>query len=217
MAARGSMAVHVLRARYLAADEGPEAARRYLEEHCADHLLTDRSTLLCYYRLWWQIEAKQDGFFDRDSLVLPFQPAQWTRLLELATARLRIDGEQDNCMALFHSGWALLQIGQTVRAKEVFDHLEIVSLESYRRGRTLALLSNPDGNPQVLFGETRARRLGNRGLAWVEDLRLEVPFSLYEFDDVAGRPGRRVGPFHLALNYRGAFAQPPHKFSPPKN
>jgi hypothetical protein len=214
MEVRGALAVHSLRARFLVEDEGVEAARRYLEKNCHDFLLTDRSVLSCYYRLWWRSETREPSFFEHDSLTPAFNREQWRRLAELAQARLSLEGEKDNCMALFHLGWSLLQVGgQSARAKEVFDHLQTVSLESYRRGRTLALLTAADGTPVEFFGESRAHRQGNRGFAWVEDLRLEIPFSLYEFGDVGARPGRSIGPFHLALNYRGMFAQPTHRFT----
>jgi hypothetical protein len=108
MTERGSLAVHVLRSRFLVQDQGLDAARSYLEQNCGDSLLADRSVLLCYYRLWWQTETGEVGYFDHDSLVLPFSPHQWTRLAELAEARLQLDGEHDNCTALFHLGWALL-------------------------------------------------------------------------------------------------------------
>jgi hypothetical protein len=213
MSARGGTAVHILKARFMAADTavGPVVARDYLKSNCGSQIFVDRETLLCYYRLWWRSETKEEGFFDRDHLTLKFDQAQWSELADLARARLRLEGEQDNCMALFHLGWALLQTGHSADAKEAFDHLELVSIDSYRRGRTLAILSRPDGTPRELIGESRGRRMGNRGVAWVDELRMEVPYSMHDFDDAGGRPGRRIGPFHLALNYRGIFAQPTFK------
>ena len=175
--------------------------------------MSNRSTLLLYYRLWWNAETKLPSFFDQRTLCLPFCEAQWRRLAELAEAYLRLDGERANNTALFHLGWAKLQFGESQRSAEVFDYLATVSL-SYRRGRSLALISYPDGRPREFVGEPRNRQAGNRGVAWVDDLRLEVRFAPQEFPIPETRQGRQVIYFHIALNYRGFFAQPTHRYNP---
>ncbi len=127
-----------LEARYKQQTEGPAAARAFLEERLRPQdILSNRSTLLLYYRLWWNAEAHLPSFFDKSSLCLPFSEAQWRRLAELAESYLTLDGERDNNMALFHLGWARLQLGESHRSGEVLDHLATVSL-SHRRGRSLA-------------------------------------------------------------------------------
>ena len=157
-----------LEARYKQQTEGPAAARAFLEERLRPQdILSNRSTLLLYYRLWWNAEAHLPSFFDKSSLCLPFSEAQWRRLAELAESYLTLDGERDNNMALFHLGWARLQLGESHRSGEVLDHLATVSL-SHRRGRSLALISDPHGQPREFIGEPRSRQTGNRGVAWVE-------------------------------------------------
>jgi len=214
MEKRNSPAANSLRARYLDKDKGPEAARRFLEEKLGEEgVLRERSTLMLYYRLWWRTETGLRSFFERDALCLSFSAGQWQRLVKLAEARLALEGERDNNVGLFHLGWGLLQLGETQRSSQVFDRLATVSL-SYRRGRSLALISQPDGRPREFVGEYRGRVFDGRGLAWIDDLRLEVRFSPLEFPLPENRSGLPVGPFHLALNYRGVFAQPIHRYKP---
>ena len=209
---QGSPAASVLRARYIREQQGAVAARRFLEERSPGQLLTDRTVLVYYYRLWWESETGEQGFFDRDQLVLPFNEPQWSRLRELAEHRLQLEGEQDHFTALFHLGWACFQTGQFIRAREAFDRLDTVSVTSPRRARTLALVSDDNGDPRNFFGETRQRRSGDRGWVWVEDLRLEIPFPFHEFELGPYQPGRSMGPFHIALNFRGMFARPTHRY-----
>ncbi len=170
--------------------------------------------MLLYYRLWWHAETGRRVFFDKETLCLPFVPAQWRRLADLSEACLKLDGERDNNKALFHHAWALLQLGETQRSVEFFDHLATISL-SPRRGRSLALISDPQGQPREFVGEPRGRQAGSRGIAWVNELRMEVRYSQQEFPTSEARQGRQVILFHLALNYRGIFARPIHRYRPP--
>jgi hypothetical protein len=211
MQERGSPAAHTMKARYLASSKGSVEARSYLESVAGLDLLRDRSLLLYYYRLWWQTETGLDKYFPDYHLTLPFRRDQWQRLGDLAEARRQLEGERDNCLALFHLSWSCLQLGQGERAREVLAHLDAASGESFRRGRTLALLADAGGLPRELTAETRGRA-DTRGRAWIDELRLDVNFSLFDFPDVGTRSGRLLGPFHLALNYRGAFAQPINRY-----
>jgi hypothetical protein len=216
MERRGTNAIHTLKARLLEREAerkhpgtGSRKALEYLEKYVdTDSSQTDRAVLLLYYRLWWRVRTGLEGFFAKDHLCLKFGENEWRRLAELAEQRLQLEGETTNPMALFHLGWAKLQLGQTARAKEAFHQLTLVSVGSFRRGRTLALVSQPDGTARQYFGETRGRLADSGGLVWVEDLRQEVRYSAMEFGETDTRPGHLIGPLCIALNYRGVFAQP---------
>ncbi len=212
MIQKGMNAAHTLRARYIGQERGCAAARAYIEDKCANILEIDRPVLLYYFRLWWETETRYPSYFDHDHMTLAFTASQWARLAKLARARLSLEGEQDNCVSLFHLGWASLQTGQTLQAREAFERLEMVSADSFRRARSLCVISNVDGSPREFLGETRGRIVGNRGRGWIDELRMEIDYPLSEFSEVDTRPGRPLGPFHIALNYRGAFAQPLHRF-----
>ena len=40
------------------------------------------------------------------------------------------------------------------------------------------------------------------GRVWIEDLRIGIPYKVFEFGDPVG-PGELLGPFHIAMNYPG--------------
>ena len=203
---RGNYAIHALIARGIAAEEGgAQKALQYLTENCKDHLLTERTLLLLYYRLWWRLNSDLGGFFIPEEIVLPFSSSKWQKLLGLAKSRLSFEGESENQLAIFHTAWSCLQLGYSKDAQEYLRLLDTLSVGNFRRGRALALLSNSDGKPQEFTGEARSGTFAHKGKVWIEDLRLEVPYMTAQFPDAAG--GTLSG-FHIALNYRGAFVQP---------
>jgi len=211
MIARGSLSAHTLHAREIETHAGNKKARVYLESHCRDSLLSDRHLLLLYHRLWWETETGLHGYFPHDHMLLPFAENQWESLIEISTARLALEGESRNRLALFHRGWALLQQELSRESFETFGNLASVSEGAFRRGRTLAVLSDELGAPRSFYGEVRGSGDARRGRAWVDELRLEIPFNSFEFEDQERASGAPFGPFHIALNYRGAFAQRPER------
>lgn len=213
MMQKAPTSAHVLRARFLEQDHDAFTALKYLEEHCSDSLLTDRLVLLLYYRLWWQNRVGQKRFFPEDHLTLDFSSDDWRKLRELAEARLSLAGESDSRLALFHLGWAALQLELGSEASHAFHQLDAVSVGSFRRGRSLAIVSLPEGRPREFFGETRPTA-GVSGRAWLDALRIEIPYRPFEFSDVPKRGGEPLGPFHIALNYRGPFAVPVSRSRP---
>ena len=144
-------------------------------------------------------------FFIPDEITLPFNSSRWQKLLELSKSRLSFEGESENQLAIFHAAWSNLQLGYSKDALEYLRLLDTLSVGNFRRGRALALLSNPEGEPQEFTGEARSGTFAHKGKVWIEDLRLEVPYMTAQFPDAAG--GTLSG-FHIALNYRGAFVQP---------
>ena len=72
--------------------------------------------------------------------------------------------------------------------------------------------SDADARPLEFTGETRASQYSHLGRVWIEDLRIEIPYKVFEFGDPVG-PGELLGPFHIAMNYRGAYAQPVSRYS----
>lgn len=209
---RGNYSVHTLIARAIQESEGVASALRYLQKECGEVLTTERVVLLLYYRLWWSAASGEANFFPRDELTLAFASDEWRTLQHLAESRLSLEGESDNRLALFHLAWSELQLGHTQRANDVFRQLETISVGSFRRGRTLALISDADGRPREFTGETRASQLSHLGRVWIEDLRIEIPYKVFEFGDPVG-PGDLLGPFHIAMNYRGAYAEPVSRYA----
>ena len=203
---RGDYSVHALIARSIANGYGPESAIHYLKENCGDVLLEERSILFLYYRLWWKLNSQQEGFFAVDQLVLRWTAEQWRELKDLAKSRLGLEGERENRVALFHLAWSSIQLGESKTSQGILRQLETVSMGSFRRGRSLAIISDTKG-AREFSGEVRPNPYPHLGRVWVEELRMEIPYKVFEFGDPKD-PGDVLKPFHIALNYRGAYAQP---------
>ena len=100
-------------------------------------------------------------------------------------------------------------------ANLAFRQLDTVSIGSFRRGRTLAIVSSSEGAAREFFGETRSPA-GVSGRVWLDSLHIEIPYRFLEFSDIPKRAGETLGPFHIALNYRGPFAVPVSRSRPEK-
>ena len=207
----GDYSVHALIARKRLDSQGVDAAIDYLQSNCGDVLHDERPVLLLFYRLWWRKNAGDFGYFGKDQLSLSLAPDKWSELKKLAESRLSLDGESDSRIALFHLAWAGLQLGDPIKAVDAFKHLETVSTGSFRRGRSLAIVSDDKG-PREFNGEVRPNIYPHVGRVWVEEVRMELPYKVFEFGDPL-EPGEPLGPFHIAMNYRGAFAQPVSRYS----
>jgi energy-coupling factor transporter ATP-binding protein EcfA2 len=209
---RGTPEAHALRARLLERDpllmDGPAQALRYLESNCAGELRHNRHILAIYYRVWWRVHTGLDTFFPEDKLVLSLSPDKWRQLRDLADARRDFDPESINQMAAFHGAWASLELDETASAMRVFGMLSQASEGAVRRARSLALLSDGNGRARKLRGEIRSCTPHGRGRAWVPALREELPFNALDFGEINRKIGAPLGPFVVALNYRGAFLQP---------
>ncbi len=212
MSERGTPEAHALRARLLerapSLIDGPVQALQYLESNCPSELLHNRHILAIYYRVWWRVHTGLDTFFPEDKLVLKLRPEQWRRLRDLADARRDFDPESINQMAAFHGAWASLELDETASAMRVFGMLSQASEGAVRRARSLALLSDGHGRARKLRGEIRSSTPHGRGRAWVPELREELPFNVVDFGEINRKVGAPLGPFVVALNYRGAFLQP---------
>ena len=212
LSSRNSAAGHALRARLLEHDEslvdGSQQALDYLDGHCSESIHEDRHLLAVYYRVWWKAHTGHSTFFPEDRLVLNLSKDDWQRFANLADTRVECDPSGPNQMARFHGAWARLELGDVDTAMRKFHSLAASSDGAVRRARSLALLSDGRGEQQKFRGEIRSISPQGRGRVWVSDLREELPFNLSEFGDVNHRIGAPLGPFVVALNYRGAFAQP---------
>lgn len=206
--ARGSNALHVLVAREHRRHEGAAIARNYLETHCSNAILTERAVLLLYLRVWWESETGFDSFLGSERACLAFGEQQWAQLEQLTTARLRLEGEEDNAVTHFLRACALLHLRRVEDAAKAYDYVARLGLGGFRRSRSLMLLSDPTGKPRLLTAEFQGRRQGGICLAWCDELRVNIRFQPLEHDLSDPRPGTWLRPFHLALNFRGMYAEP---------
>lgn len=224
-ASRGSPVAHTFKARYLIETEkGVPVARQYLEEHCNarqylegnpenGELERNRAVLLLYTRYWWQTETGYQSYLHEDRMCLAFSPEKWKQLKTLMELRLDLEGEKESGTALLLRACALVHLNQVEEAVKVFDKLDRLRVGGYRRLRTLFLLCNDQGKPEQFSAEFKGMRgSGDRYYVWCDQLRAKVAFHPNEFDLKEVRPGKLIGPFHLAINFRGFFAEPLRRF-----
>jgi hypothetical protein len=188
-------------------DKNARTAREYLDEFCHDVLLTDRSVLVLYTRLWWESQSGLTEYFPQDRLCLSFGPSEWRRWRELNAALAQQEGERENGRAMFFVGASSVHLGQTAEANAIFQRLDVLNVGGYRRARSLLLVTDANGRPRQFSGEFRGRRRGAMHLAWCDELALDIPFNAAEHG-ANPRAGQVIGPFHVALNFRGPYAEP---------
>lgn len=198
---------HVLKARHiLEFSKDVDGACDYIvSQFSGDELYQDRYALLFYYRLWWLRHTGNTRYFKPDTpLLLNFSDEKWKELLHLTEARLKLEGEKENSLVLFHAAWALIQKNNGRRAKDFLDLLKSGTKGSARRGRALAVISTPNGAPKEFSGQTRFSTDSVNGRCWVDSLQMELPYKYFDFYN-SKRSGTPLGPFYVALNYRGAY------------
>jgi hypothetical protein len=200
---------HVLKARHMleSSQDADGACKYILEQFPGEDIYQNRYALLFYYRLWWSIHTGSKRYFKPDTpFLLSLPNEKWGELQKLAEARLKLDGEKENSLALFHAAWALIQINNGRQAR---DHLELLkngSKGSSRRGRALTIISTSDGKTREFNGQTRFSTDPVNGRCWIDSLQMELPYKYFDFNN-GKHTGTPLGPFQVALNYRGAYIQ----------
>jgi len=212
MSERGSSAVYSLLARDIASREGDRAAVEYMDRSCSDLLLRERHLLVLYMRLWWRAETGFDGYFPHERLCISFMSDQWSRLRDLAVARLACSGEEIHPATRFFQACAMLHLGDAPGAARLLDDLDRSGVGGFRRSRSLVLAADEHGEPSRYSAEYQGRRRGSRFLAWCDELRTNVFFIPNDFRLPDPRPGTNLGEFHLSIQFRGLLAEPTFRY-----
>jgi len=133
----------------------------------------------------------------------------WDECLALADA-IPDAGGYDRYRRDFLRGLSLFHRGQYQSSKEVFRRLDDESRDLSARIISKYLASNTNGTAVQYTGRViSATPDGRRGVAWVNELHIEVPFIPIRFSVADYRKKGDILPaFHIAFNMRGALADP---------
>jgi hypothetical protein len=202
---RGSTACDELIARRLLGEGRAEAAYLHLEEYCPPSTENTRVARL-RLRTWWQWKTGFDSFFPRQRVRLGLDRNQWRRLLELIDAALRF--EPESATLQFLRTVALMHLDRVVEGVEILRELDRLAVGGVRRSKLLFLVSDDAGRAVSFSAMYQGKRLGNRYVAWCDNIRQNVTFVPREHGRAEPRAGSTVGPFHLAIEFRGLYADP---------
>jgi hypothetical protein len=143
-------------------------------------------------------------------MCLKFGTEEWRALKGLAETRRKIEG--NSSVALFHLAWALCQLGDASAARPLFRILERdEEWGGIRRSTAMVLLSDSDGEPLTFFGTPKPELSPGRGRLWISDLGDDVPYYPSAGDVESARTDGALGPFHVALNFRGPLLEKPSR------
>jgi hypothetical protein len=119
-------------------------------------------------------------------------------------------GDFDRYRLDFLRGLSLFHLGLHKNSQDVFRRLDHDSEDLSTRIVSTYLASGPEGKARVFTGRVAwAAPDGRRGLAWVDQLSIEVPFIPHRFSVSDFRQKGEILPsFHIAFNMRGALADP---------
>jgi hypothetical protein len=158
--------------------------------------------------LFWELKTGKP-FLRGERQALAFTEADWSECLRIADA-IPVAGDFDRYRLDFLRGLSLFHLGSYRASEEVFRRLDRESQDLSSRIVSAYLASASDGNASVFTGRVVwATPDGRRGIAWVDQLHIEVPFIPQRFSVTDfRRKGDILPSFHIAFNMRGALADP---------
>ncbi|AKT37937.1 hypothetical protein [Chondromyces crocatus] len=204
--AKGSTAADLLLARGMLAQDDAAAACKHLEKHCEDKLTTDPRVATFYLRAWWKAQTGHPRFFPHQRLTPSFGSAGWARLERLVSARLAF--EPDSGMLRFLRAAALLHLRRIPESVDLLRDLDREALGGSRRSKALFLHADEAGKPIPYTAVYQGKRTSSALLVWCDALRQNITFIPQEHGRQEPRVGSSVGPFHLAMTFRGLYADP---------
>lgn len=158
--------------------------------------------------LFWELKTGKP-FMRGERQVLTFSETDWNECLRITDA-IPVAGDFDRYRLDFLRGLSLFHLGSYRASEEVFRRLDRESHDLSSRVVSAYLASGSDGKARLFTGRVVwATPDGRRGIAWVDQLRIEVPFIPQRFSvSDFRRKGDVLPSFHIAFNMRGALADP---------
>jgi hypothetical protein len=158
--------------------------------------------------LFWELKTGK-RFLRGEREVLAFTDADWNECIRIADA-IPTAAEFDRYRLDFLRGLSLFHLESYRNSEEVFRRLDRESENLSSRIVSTYLASSADGQARAFTGRVVwATPDGRRGIAWVDQLGIEVPFIPQRFSVADFRQKGDILPsFHIAFNMRGALADP---------
>lgn len=158
--------------------------------------------------LFWKLKTGK-RFLRGERQTLAFTEADWSECIRIADAIPNM-GDFDRYRLDFLRGLSLFHLGSYRSSEEVFRLLDEESQDLSSRIVSAYLASDSAGKARVFTGRVNwASQDGRRGIAWVDQLSIEVPFIPLRFSvSDFRRKGDVLPTFHIAFNMRGALADP---------
>ncbi|MFC5745889.1 hypothetical protein [Actinomadura rugatobispora] len=163
--------------------------------------------------LFWESKTGK-RFLRGEREIVALTEHDWHECLTIADA-IPDAGGYDRYRRDFLRGLSLFHRGQYQSSKAVFRQLDDESRDLSSRVISKYLASNSDGTAALYTGRViSATPDGRRGVAWVNELHIEVPFIPIRFSVSDYRKRGEILPaFHIAFNMRGALADPISRFA----
>lgn len=187
------------------------AAFNYLQQF-EDKIQDDGRCLFLLFRCWWVMSAKTQPLSGEKKTV-PLSPDQWEYCLLLTEKILRCNGFENIAVVLYIKGLSEFHIGLMNEMSKTFRMLEsLTDFSSYgnRRIKKSYLASTVSGRARTFSGEivsnystTGSQRFGD---LYINELKLNVRFSLYEFKEASYKKGQTIRNFRIGFNFRGPLA-----------
>jgi hypothetical protein len=158
--------------------------------------------------LFWESKTGK-RFLRGEREIVALTDHDWDECLAIADA-IPDAGGYDRYRRDFLRGLSLFHRGQYQSSKQVFRRLDDESRDLSSRIISKYLASNHDGTATQYTGRVISETPdGRRGVAWVNELHIEVPFIPMRFSVSDYRKKGEILPaFHIAFNMRGALADP---------
>lgn len=193
-----------------AARRGPEGVKVAVESllRASIEVRADWRCSRLLLDLFWELKTGKP-FLRGERQMLAFTEADWNECLRIADA-IPVAGDFDRYRLDFLRGLSLFHLGSYRASEEVFRRLDRESQDLSSRIVSTYLASGSDGKASLFTGRVVwATPDGRRGIAWVDQLRIEVPFIPQRFSVTDfRRKGDILPSFHIAFNMRGALADP---------
>jgi hypothetical protein len=188
-------------------------AYEYLNENFQS-IERDGKSVFLLFKCWWIFKTRLH-FFEREKVAIPFTKKDWEYCLYLLDLLLSKGEIYSTATIYYLKGISEFHLGGLKQSQDTFRFLDQeTSFSSYgsRRIAKTYLASNPDGSPKYFSGTVKRSvslaKSNKVGDIFVSELRIFVPFLLYEFNKSSYQEGEKISNFLIGFNFRGPIAVP---------
>lgn len=187
------------------------SAYNYLQQF-ESKFSNDGRCLFLLFRCWWVMSAKTQPLSGEKKTV-PLSLEQWEYCLSLTEKILSCNGFENIAVVLYIKGLSEFHLGLMNEMSYTFRKLEsLTDFSSYgnRRIKKSYLSSTKSGIARTYSGDVVANysTVGGKrfGELYINELKINVRFSLYEFKEENYKKGQTLNNFRIGFNFRGPLA-----------